>query len=717
GIAVDSSDYVYVTGYSESGDWTSAGGRTYDDMDVFVAKLSSGGAHVWNAYLGGTESLGELGRGIAVDGSDNVYVTGYTESSGWTSNGFDTSYNGGDYDAFVAKLNTNGEHVWSTYLGGDVSDGGYGVAVDSAYNVYVTGYTGSVAWPNGGYDTSYNGGTNDAFVAKLDADGQHVWSTYLGGSNEDVGRGIAVGPWDNVYVTGYTASSGWTSDGLDSTYNGGTYDAFAAKFRPGKDHVWSMYIGGDNSDSGYGIAVNSAGYAYVAGTTYSLGWTTGEFGTTFNGGLTDAFAMLIRGVPDLLPPEPNPSTWATEPYASAPASIRMIATPAFDDSGVEYYFHETTGRPGATDSGWQDSNTYEDTGLLAGTTYSYQVKTRDKSVSQHETGFSNAASATTGMLASQTPKTPSGQSPANGANPVSVTPILRSSVFEDPDAGDIHQASQWQVDNNSDFSSPVWDNHDMDADKTTDRPAPDVLLPATTYDWRVRHQDNRGVWSEWSDARSFTTCAAHAADTDYDWVVGDFELLDYIDRWVDGNVGDFELLDTIDLWAAGRYYWDEADGSYKAGNQPLRAGAAYASSADSLLDTTGVPQEQETWAAVQDFQTYGADVDAGSTPGSFAGETLQAPTAFENDPAWTTSLSQESEGFVADAPPPPAEPPSSAVYLQYLEQIEGENAGELSVWPAGPTRLLYVVQSLENGDLKLLSPVLPSLMSSNGQDR
>jgi hypothetical protein len=98
---------------------------------------------------------------------------------------------------------------------------------------------------------------------------------------------------------------------------------------------------------------------------------------------------------DTTPPAPSPSTWAAAPYATGIGSVFMVATPATDVSGVEYYFHETTGHPGATDSGWQDSNTYEDTGLSPGTVYAYAVKTRDRSLSHNEGQYSAAASVTT----------------------------------------------------------------------------------------------------------------------------------------------------------------------------------------------------------------------------------------------------------------------------------------------------------------------------------
>jgi autotransporter-associated beta strand protein len=153
-------------------------------------------------------------------------VTGRTASSGWVSGGFDTSHSGGD-DGFVAKLTPTGQHLWSTYLGGSSNDAVGGIAVDATGNYLVTGYTQSSGWVSGGFDTSHNGGV-DALVAKLTPTGQHLWSTYLGGSSNDYGNGIAVDAAGNCLVTGRTASSGWVSGGFDTSHNGGD-DAFVAK--------------------------------------------------------------------------------------------------------------------------------------------------------------------------------------------------------------------------------------------------------------------------------------------------------------------------------------------------------------------------------------------------------------------------------------------------------------------------------------------------------
>jgi len=297
GIAVDTGGNVLLTGTTMSSGWVSGGFDTTPSglPDAFVAKLSPSGSHVWSTYLSG--STYDEGRGIAVDAAGNALVTGYTSSSGFAWDGFDTTYNGAG-DAFVAKLSSSGDHLWSTYLGGSVSDGGYGIAVDATGNALVTGRTGSSGWASGGFDTTYNGG-GDAFVAKLSPSGDHVWSTYLGGSGVDYALsgpspttafpGITVDAAGNALVTGSTASSGWVSGGFDTSHSAGR-DAFVAKLSPTGDHLWSTYLG--NGSDGCGIAADADGNALVTGGTGSSGWVSGGFDTTRNGNY-DAFVAKL----------------------------------------------------------------------------------------------------------------------------------------------------------------------------------------------------------------------------------------------------------------------------------------------------------------------------------------------------------------------------------------------------------------------------------------
>jgi hypothetical protein len=169
-----------------------------------------------------------------VDASNNVYVTGETLLADWTSAGSDPTHKDVP-DAFVAKLSSAGESLWSTWLGGAAGDWGYGVAVDVSGNVYLTGTTKSPGWTSDGFDTTYNddGTFGDAFVAKLSGAGAGLWSSYLGGSAADSGRALAVDPSGYLYAAGQTESADWTRGGGDTTY-AGSGDAFVVKISFGR---------------------------------------------------------------------------------------------------------------------------------------------------------------------------------------------------------------------------------------------------------------------------------------------------------------------------------------------------------------------------------------------------------------------------------------------------------------------------------------------------
>jgi hypothetical protein len=293
-VAVDRLNHVLVAGLTDSSNWVSGpfdtshnGGR-----DAFAVKLSPAGAHVWSTFLGGTNW--DWGYGIAADSQNNVLVVGDTSSPGWIVGGFDTSHNGFS-DAFVFKLNPAGSHVWATYLGGTNSDQGKGVAIDPADNILATGGTDSANWVSGGFDVTQNG-LRDAFVFKLSPGGAPVWSTYLGGSGSDTGNRIATDSGGNALITGPTLSSGWTVSGFDIAYHGAG-DAFVAKVSSAGAHLWSTYLGGTNSDTGNGIALDNAGRVYVAGTTASTNWIAEGWDTSFNGGGYDAFVVAITQLP------------------------------------------------------------------------------------------------------------------------------------------------------------------------------------------------------------------------------------------------------------------------------------------------------------------------------------------------------------------------------------------------------------------------------------
>ena len=249
-----------------------------------MTKLNPASASlVYSTYLGGGN---DTGTGIAVDSAGNAYLTGVTSSAVFpTYNPLQQSLNG-ITNAFVTKLNAAGSaFVYSTYLGGEVSQGA-GIAADSSGNAYVTGYTNSGLLTVDPLQPSLNGIQN-AFVSKLNADGSAlVYSTYLGGSNSDQGTGIAVDSSGNAYLTGTTSSPDFpTVNPIQTQAKAGAENAFVTKVNPaGTALIYSTYLGGSGcsnncigfqtGDEGLGIAVDSTGVAYVAGSTESADFPT-----------------------------------------------------------------------------------------------------------------------------------------------------------------------------------------------------------------------------------------------------------------------------------------------------------------------------------------------------------------------------------------------------------------------------------------------------------
>jgi Beta-propeller repeat len=308
GIAVDASGNAYVTGSTQSTDFPTTsplqagkgGVPRFITSNAFVTKINAAGsAKLYSTYLGGSRS--DQGNGIAVDGSGNAYVTGSSLGNFPTTSPLQASFGGG-YDAFVTKINAAGSAlVYSTYLGGSGIDIGYGIAVDGVGNVYVTGHTTSTNFPTTNpLQGSFGGGSSfgqDAFVTKINAAGSaYAYSTYLGGSGDDIGRGIAVDGSGNAYVTGQTNSTNFpTTNPLQASHGGSFGDAFVTKINAaGSAYVYSTYLGGNGNDVGTGIAVDGSANAYVTGFTQSTNFPTANPLQASNGGGIDAFVTKIN---------------------------------------------------------------------------------------------------------------------------------------------------------------------------------------------------------------------------------------------------------------------------------------------------------------------------------------------------------------------------------------------------------------------------------------
>jgi hypothetical protein len=230
------------------------------------------------SYLGG--SADDYGNAVAIDGSGCAYVVGETGSANFPTLGAEQSTMAGDTDVFVTKWNPVGTGlVYSTYIGGSSRDVGLGVAVDAAGEVYVTGFTYSGDFPItvGALRASFVGDSK-AFVLKLNPAGNGlIYSTFLGGSGDDYGAGIAVDAAGEAHIAGYTDSIDFptTTGAFQQSYGGGSYDGFLAKLNAaGSALVYATYLGGFGNDTAAGVALDPAGNIYMTGQTQSANFPT-----------------------------------------------------------------------------------------------------------------------------------------------------------------------------------------------------------------------------------------------------------------------------------------------------------------------------------------------------------------------------------------------------------------------------------------------------------
>ncbi|MCD6255581.1 MAG: SBBP repeat-containing protein, partial [Deltaproteobacteria bacterium] len=243
-----------------------------------------------STFVGGIED--DWSSSIALDRDGNVYITGVTYSSDYptTSGAHDESFNGGYYDVFVSKLNSSlSTLLSSTFVGGSDYDYGCSITLDGGGNVYITGYTFSSDYPttSGAYDESFNGPW-DVFVSRLDSNlSTLLSSTFIGGSDYDYVRSIALDRGGNVYITGYTSSYDYptTSGAYDESYNG-YYDVFVSKLNSSLSTLLSStFIGGSSNDYGNSITLDGGGNVYITGWTDSSDYPTtpGAYDESYNG--------------------------------------------------------------------------------------------------------------------------------------------------------------------------------------------------------------------------------------------------------------------------------------------------------------------------------------------------------------------------------------------------------------------------------------------------
>ncbi len=244
-ITTDKNGNVYFTGHVRGNfdGYNSAGGD-----DLFVIKYNPQGVKLWSFQLG--SSSNESGRGVVVDDSENVYVSGYTRGN------LDGNTNLGGADIIIVKLNSMGEKLWTKQLGTSLNDFSKAIAIDSKGDIYITGSTMGNIYENP------NAGDYDTLVIKFNSNGEKQWASLIGSSVNDSGSGIISDMNGNIFVTGYTGGS------LDGNSNFGENDLFILKYTSSGEQLWIRQLGTIYSEWGSSITADNEGNVYVGGSTW-----------------------------------------------------------------------------------------------------------------------------------------------------------------------------------------------------------------------------------------------------------------------------------------------------------------------------------------------------------------------------------------------------------------------------------------------------------------
>ncbi len=265
GVAVDSSSNIYVTGFTDGvfDGCTNAGGH-----DFFLVKYNSSGQKQWTRQMGSSGT--DYNYGVSTDRTGNIYVAGYT------SGAFDGYTNAGSDDIFLVKYNSSGENQWTRQMGTYAQEQVYGLSTDRTGNIYVAGQT------TGAFDECTNVGERDIFLVKFNSSGEKQWIRQMGTNYMDQARAVSTDRTGNIYVTGYTNGA---FDGYTKTSPHDTNDTFLVKYNSSGEKQWTRQMGTNAEDGARGVSTDSTGNIYVAG------YTNGAFDGYTNDGLNDIFLV------------------------------------------------------------------------------------------------------------------------------------------------------------------------------------------------------------------------------------------------------------------------------------------------------------------------------------------------------------------------------------------------------------------------------------------
>lgn len=261
------------------------------NSDVILAKMSPVGGLIWSTYYGGT--LNEMGRGITLNGSDIAICGQTASTNAIASAGaHQLALAGGSSDGFIASFNSTGGLNWGSYLGGTGVDVAYQIKINAASEYILLSSTNSSGLSTAGAFQTVIGGSNDALITKFGNAGNLVWSTYFGSNLSDNGYGLAIDLSGDLLITGQTNSTvGIATAGAYDTVLNGPSDSFILSLSSVGTRNWSTYLGGISQDIAYSIWTDGAGSIYIGGNTASNSGlvTAGATQTTFGGGSYDGF--------------------------------------------------------------------------------------------------------------------------------------------------------------------------------------------------------------------------------------------------------------------------------------------------------------------------------------------------------------------------------------------------------------------------------------------